>query len=189
MKTSVCLAGAALLALSCSSFAASYDQAPAAAPAPAQAGWYAGVNGGVALIGGDESSWINTGFNAGGQVGYRYNQVRVEAAYNYTNQKVKYTSVKLESSLFMANALYDINLGDSNVVPYIGGGLGMIHQFTNVAGIKADNEFAYQGIAGLDYKINDNVRAGVNYHLIGFKNSGGNYQNLINAEVKYFFNV
>jgi len=81
---------------------------------------------------------------------------------------------------------------DSPWVPYIGGGIGASYTYMNwtrisYGGVSADLSnvdgscwsLAYQGIAGLDYKITDEVSLGLKYIFLGTgnQNFGGNFQN------------
>jgi len=82
---------------------------------------------------------------------------------------------------------------DSPWVPYIGGGIGASYTYMNwtrisYAGVSQDLSnvdgscwsLAYQGIAGLDYKITDEVSLGLKYIFTGTgnQNFGGSFQDL-----------
>ena len=82
---------------------------------------------------------------------------------------------------------------DSPWVPYIGGGIGASYTYMNwtrisYAGVSQDLSnvdgscwsLAYQGIAGLDYKITDEVCLGLKYIFTGTgnQNFGGSFQDL-----------
>jgi len=82
---------------------------------------------------------------------------------------------------------------DSPWVPYIGGGIGASFTYMNwtrvsYGGISGDLSnvdgscwsLAYQGIAGLDYKITDEVSLGLKYIFTGTgnQNFGGSFQDL-----------
>jgi opacity protein-like surface antigen len=81
---------------------------------------------------------------------------------------------------------------DSPWVPYIGGGIGASYTYMNwtrlsYGGISQDISnvdgscwsLAYQGIAGLDYKITDEFSLGLKYIFLGTgnQNFGGSFQN------------
>lgn len=122
-----------------------------ATPAYAQKGGpYIGIIGGLTLLGDTnfegagippdgnvQTSW-NTGFYVGGVSGYRISDyVRLEAELTYRqNELDKLTAsgpgfdsearngdMKLVS--FLGNLWIDVNVGQSPVAPYIGGGLGI----------------------------------------------------------------
>ena len=80
---------------------------------------------------------------------------------------------------------------DSPWVPYIGGGIGASYTYMNwtrlsYGGISQDISnvdgscwsLAYQGIAGLDYKITDEISLGLKYIFLGTgnQNFGGSFQ-------------
>lgn len=195
MKKLAMVATAATLALSASAFAGGPDLQAAPVP-PAQNNWYAGLNGGVAIPAGD-SGLLNTGFDVGGQVGYKMGNIRLEGALSYLRHSVSSSilpagfSADFDALALMANGYYDFDMGNS-FVPYVGAGIGWLHGWANAAfgGATAsavDNEFAYQGIVGIDYKIDPNMTVGVNYHIVSFTNSGGFIDNIINATFNYYF--
>jgi len=88
-------------------------------------------------------------------------------------------------------------------VPYIGGGIGASYTYMNwtrlsYAGVSADLSnvdgscwsLAYQGIAGLDYKITDEISLGLKYIFLGTgnQNFGGSFQN-VDTKGSYSQNV
>jgi opacity protein-like surface antigen len=88
-------------------------------------------------------------------------------------------------------------------VPYIGGGIGASYTYMNwtrlsYAGVSADLSnvdgscwsLAYQGIAGLDYKITDEVSLGLKYIFLGTgnQNFGGSFQD-VDTKGSYSQNV
>lgn len=197
MKKLVLLTAVASVAVAASAFAATNN------------GVYAGVNGGVAIPAGTTaqvdgisgtgfSKLVKTGFDLGGQVGYRFNKnFRAELAASYLRNSLNtfngllQNSSHLNSGLFMANGYYDIDLG-SAVVPFVGAGIGDIYQHGYVNTVignvnKSENDFAYQGIAGVAYNVSQNVSVDVDYHYVGWKNSNGASQNLVNLGLNYYF--
>lgn len=197
MKKLVLLAAAASLGLAVSAVAGNVQVA-------ANSGVYAGVNGGIAIPVGESSGYsdaLNTGWDLGAQLGYRFNKnFRAELAANYLRNNVNtdFTFGAVEDSshvgtgLFMVNGYYDFDFG-SALVPFLGAGVGLIHQageldtvFGDISG--SENSFAYQGIAGLAYKLNQNVSVDVAYHYVGWTNdSYGASQNLVNLGLNYYF--
>jgi opacity protein-like surface antigen len=106
------------------------------------------------------------------------------------------TQVALEGSYYqvplVVNFIFKIPT-DSPWVPYIGGGIGASYTYMNwtqvsYGGISEDLSnvdgscwsLAYQGIAGLDYKITDEVSLGLKYIFTGTgnQNFGGSFQDL-----------
>lgn len=185
MKSMKYVAGAAVLALATSAFAGGPDVQPAPI---SQNGFYFGVLGGVSIISGTGSKTFDTGFNAGANLGYRYDHFRFEGAFTYINHGIAATSANIYMTTVMGNVLYELPFSFSDLVtPYIGAGLGWLHAGSNVA-IGTANEFAYQGIAGLDFAVTDNVSFGINYRILGWTSSNGLFENLIDATLSYRFN-
>jgi opacity protein-like surface antigen len=102
--------------------------------------------------------------------------------------------IDLEGSFYqvplVVNFIFKIPT-DSPWVPYIGGGIGASYTYMNwtrisYAGVSQDLSnvdgscwsLAYQGIAGLDYKITDEVSLGLKYIFTGTgnQNFGGSFQ-------------
>ena len=140
-------------------------------------GPYVGVHGGVAIPGGDFfSDAFNTGPDLGVQVGYRIDNFRIEGAgtYYYNSVSLDGIDAHLNTFTLMLNGYYDFDFG-SIVVPYLGAGIGWAHFSaggSDVAGSPSDNEFAYQGIAGLDFKVAPNMTFGPRYRYVGWTTSG-----------------
>ncbi len=116
---------------------------------------------------------MDTGYAVLGAVGYAYgNGLRVEIEPGYRRNGIDRVSTaagntglsgRLENLSAMLNALYDIDIG-SPLVPYIGAGVGG----SRVSG-KVDGEgeskwkMAYQGIAGVGYALNRDVKLDLSY--------------------------
>ena len=72
----------------------------------------------------------------------------------------------------LVNALYDINTGTA-FTPYVGAGvgLGIVNAKLNAANVSqfngTDTQFAYQGIAGVSYAINQNLALTADYRYLG----------------------
>lgn len=184
------VAGVASLGLAVSAFAGSL--------AANNNGLYAGVNGGAAIPTMNGNTPLNTGFTVGGHVGYRLSNFRFEEAYDYLNNGTKtgtlarYLGVKnVQFGALMTNAYYDFNTG-TNFVPYVGGGIGWMHTWANSSysnvHITSANNFAYQGIAGVDYKLNQNSTVGVNYRYLTTDNNAADAaQNIVGVSYNYYF--
>ena len=117
------------------------------------------------------------------------------------------TQIGLEGSYFqvplVVNFIFKIPT-DSPWVPYIGGGIGASYTYMNwtqlsYGGVSEDYSnvdgscwsLAYQGIAGLDYKITDEISLGLKYIFTGTgnQNFGGSFQDLMNTKGSYSQNV
>jgi len=120
---------------------------------------------------------LGNGFRVEGEVGYRESGVD-----NASTGSASGTAKALD---FMANGLYDFNMGWP-VVPYLGVGAGMAKVTFDSMTIPGstttindtDYTFAYQGLAGVAYAINQNLKLDVGYRYFAttdpiFKNSAG----------------
>ncbi len=160
---------------------------PANSQTPLNVGPYVGVHGGIAILSSD--GW-NVGPDVGGQVGYKIGNVRVEGAFSYYSNSTDFLgdNIVLHMTTLMANGYYDFNFG-SRVIPFVGAGIGWLHAWlSDSVGLVVpdDNEFAYQGIAGLNFQINDRLTFGLSYHYLGWSDGGG-HQNLVEASLNYAF--
>ena len=187
--------------------------------AQAQEGFYVGGFGGANFIQTSKKDDFDlkyrTGYAVGGSVGYKWCQgFRVEAEASYRHNRLKSfeffegddfeEDVKghLSSWSFMANALYDMDLGcwDScsswDIVPYVGFGIGYARQrikFSededsgfNFHEHEAKNGFAWQLIAGLAYEISPCTDIAIEYRF----NKGPEkklYNHTAALAVKYHF--
>ena len=109
------------------------------------------------------------GWAAGGMIGYDFvgPRLEVEGMYRQNNANVNFSGVgggfagfgvNIQQITIMANLLYDFNFG-SPIVPYIGAGAGVAFINASAFGTSSDTtQFAYQGILGLGYRIDDNRR-------------------------------
>lgn len=109
---------------------------------------------------------------------YLTDNVRTEAEFGYhklngdtTSISIGGTTVNVDSSQFdqealsfMGNVYYNFSL-DSKVSPYIGGGIGLVHQQE-----KSLNAFGYQAMVGLDYKVSNNSTVSAGYRYLGTTN-------------------
>jgi outer membrane protein OmpA-like peptidoglycan-associated protein len=112
---------------------------------------------------------LGNGFRVEGEIGYRDSNVK--------NAKSGSASGDISAWDFMGNALYDFNLGWP-VTPYLGAGIGMARVSANNVTVPGstvqvrdtDTEFAYQGIAGVAYAINQNLKLDVGYRYFATTN-------------------
>ena len=160
-----------------------------AAPISDDQGVYVGVHGGAVIPGGDDSDFFENGYNLGAQAGYRFNKnLRAEAAFDYMRNNVKGfpDNTHLNFYTIMANAYYDIQINDSPIVPFIGGGIGYSNTSVSGAGFESgsDSHFAYQGIAGLAYHVTAKLSIDAKYRILGASDASG-HQNIIEAGISY----
>ncbi len=123
---------------------------------------------------------FDAGFLVGGVVGYSFNKVfRVEAEVSYRDNDLDEgtalgISAPIEGDITalagMANVYFDFRPGKS-WRPYFGGGIGVANldlEFDSIAGIPfsfsdSDAVFAYQAMAGVEYKITPRLSLGAEY--------------------------
>ena len=152
---------------------------------------YVGLHGGIVFPSGMMGSGkLNAGPIIGAQAGYHMGNVRVEGALSYYSNSLKGNhSAQLHMTTFMANACYDCNL-NLHFVLFVGVGIGWVHAWkTNVAVIlngPESNEFAYQGIVGVNFPLSSRFIMGVDYRRLGWTDDNGN-QNLIESNLNYLF--
>jgi opacity protein-like surface antigen len=161
----------------------------------------ASVSGfGTGQFSGTDNASFDTGWVAGGFVGYDFVGPRVELEALYRDNKGRasglfpitgvgtlrtHNLVEVQQTSVMANAYYDFFAHDT-FTPYVGVGVGMafinsrVGQFTN----SSDTEFAYQAIIGASYKVTPNLRLNLDGRFYGTTNpSFSNNFTLTNATV------
>ena len=155
------------------------------------------VSGPGFLGNGNANISASTGWTAGGMIGYDFIGPRVELEARFIQNTVNVTfpsgvtgGGNFNQVPIMANLLYDFNAGGV-IVPYIGAGLGVA--FQNLQGGNFSNsgssaQFAYQGIIGLGWNIDQTFRLNLegryfgttqpNYTFSAFNSSAsGNFSN------------
>jgi OOP family OmpA-OmpF porin len=140
-------------------------------------GVYFGVEGGLSwmlnttILG--QSVYPQTGWAAGGKVGYDFLGPRIEVEGLYReNQNGNFfgnraITGRIAQTSIMANFLYDFN-ATGTFVPYIGAGAGVglvdsDYQMNSVT-------FAYQGILGVGYNATPNLRFNLDGRYFGTTN-------------------
>ena len=120
----------------------------------------------------------NTGWAAGGMIGYDFLGPRIEIEGMYRDNKgtgvlpsVPYTfAVDMYQYSVMANVLYDFNAG-GRIVPYIGAGAGVAFiSIDGEDGVASSTQFAYQGIVGVGYNIDSMFRINLEGRYYGTTN-------------------
>jgi OOP family OmpA-OmpF porin len=154
----------------------------AQAQAPAQ-GFYVGAEGGVNwllntnILG--NSITPQTGFAAGGVVGYDFvgPRVELEGVYRNNQHNVSFPGLAISNKIgqlgVLANLLYDFSPG-STITPYVGAGAGVAFVDSNAS--LGSTQFAYQGIVGLGWSVDSNFRINVDgrYYATTNPSVGGN---------------
>lgn len=177
--------------------------------------WYVGLHAAGVVVtdikfagsGLDMDVAFDTGFALGGSVGYAYDfglRIETELTYRVTQAEsfdmggFPFTgSGNIDTLSAMLNGWFDINflsavLGDW--VPYFGVGAGVSHAWTNVGWkgfpiVEAnDMAFAWQGGAGIAYKVSESVFFAVDYRFFrtfeNFEFEDPFYVDPINAKYK-----
>ncbi len=176
----------------------------------AKAGWY--VSGGIGynivddvdVTGG--SFQMDDGYLVQGAVGYdtgditSYGKFRVEAEIGYAendNESVTAGGVTanvggtFEQTFYMANAYVDFIPGGT-LRPYLGVGLGIVDgdQTVTVGGLTASGsgtEFAYRGLAGLSWHLDDNWALDFGYRFTAYDANGDVENHALVSGIRYGF--
>ena len=140
-------------------------------------GFYVGAEGGV--------NWLlnttilgtgvtpQTGWAAGGVIGYDFVGPRVELEGVYRNNQHNggFTGTAIQNQVgqvgVLANLLYDFAPG-STITPYIGAGAGVGFVDSNAS--LGSTQFAYQGIVGLGWNVDTNFRVNLDGRYYGTTN-------------------
>jgi OmpA-OmpF porin, OOP family len=154
--------------------------------------WYFGGEGGWtdlespqkggSSLGVGVSQSFNSGFNAGGRVGYEWGPWRLEEEFRYQQNGIDHacigpfgcaaTSGDRDAYAIMSNLIYDFTFGWP-ITPHVGAGIGAVDlnddwrvpgfgRFAN----SSDWEFGYQAIAGIRYNINPSLFLDLDYRYL-----------------------
>ncbi|MCC8428761.1 OmpA family protein [Reyranella aquatilis] len=155
--------------------------APAALQAQtinAQEGFYIGAGGGAAwFIGSNPNAQSWTGWAVGGKAGYDFVGPRLELEAGYgqipVSANIPGTAIngKVGQLTVMANLLYDF-MPTSVITPYIGAGAGIAFVDSNSS--LGSTQFAYQGMLGVAYNVNEQLRFMVEGRYVGTTNPSVN---------------
>ena len=125
-------------------------------------------------ISGTGNGGFNTGWAAGGMVGYDFLGPRVELEGMYHDNTGSLSinnlgsrGIDLNQTTVMANVLYDFNAGGT-LVPYVGAGAGVA--FLNASlggGSSSSTQFAYQAMIGVGYNIDPMFRINLEGRYFG----------------------
>ena len=160
-------------------------------PAVAQAqspypGVYIGAQGGLNWLLNNNSYIMDTGWAAGGKIGYDFVGPRVEVEGMYHSNTGSgvvafpngWANVRgrVDQVSVMGNLLYDFTAWGP-ITPYIGAGAGIAFVDSTIQGCNlCSTQFAYQGIVGFAYNM-DAFRIGLEGRYYGTTNGGLAYQN------------
>ena len=185
-------------------------------------GWYSSVFGGFTYMPDNISistpglfldrAAYDSGYNAGGRVGFKSNPLRYEAEFTYINARLHdlnvnnisqlYVTGKTSASLAMANVYYDFPDMVPAIQPFLGVGLGYgwLQSTLESSGPNAsiwfnsgtDSVFAWQATGGFTYNFAECFAIDIAYRYVGTGNSdnlGKVFQaNLGTVGVTYRFN-
>jgi len=135
-------------------------------------GFYAGAFGGPGFVHDvDGIEFKSPSWQAGAQVGYKAGPIRVEAEFEYINDKFKEFDIKLQNYLGMLNVYYDLRNDVLPFVPYVGLGAGGIHFRGVIDGqtfiiTDSEDKFAAQGIIGASVPLSDTTSLFLDYRYI-----------------------
>lgn len=130
-----------------------------------------------------------TGYDAGGQFGYKSGPIRYEFEGTYSHSKlnefqfsgVKQTSVTGKSAFgsLLLNVYYDFEDFSMSLAPYLSAGIGysrIINTLNSTAPSvtsfnKSDTVFTYKAQAGLMYNFSENISTDIGYQYLRTKHS------------------
>jgi outer membrane protein OmpA-like peptidoglycan-associated protein len=158
---------------------------------PTWPGFYIGAEGAANWLLNNNSYVMDTGWAAGGKVGYDFvgPRIELEGMYHSNNGTAVvafptgYANIRgrIDQVSVMANALYDFFPG-ATVTPYIGAGLGVAFVDANIQGCSLClTMFAYQGILGVGFNATPALRIGLEGRYYGTTNPGAYTNNNIMA--------
>ena len=168
---------------------------PALAQGGDPRGWYIGIGGGINYMQDSDAQGrvgpaffrldnvnIKRGWVANGYVGYQFGNAKFEIEGAYRDNKIdnalahSFSQNRVHSGAVMANLIWEF-FATSTVTPYIGAGAGAARIWVQH---DKDYEFAFQGIAGINVKLTNNVILGIDYRYFRtvdphLKYSAGSY--------------
>ncbi|SEP33761.1 OmpA family protein [Rhodospirillales bacterium URHD0017] len=145
-------------------------------------GFYIGAEGGLNWLLNNNSYQMDTGWAAGGKLGYDFVGPRVELEGLYHSNTgtgnvlfpggVANVRGRIDQVSVMANLLYDFNIGGP-IVPFIGAGAGIAFVDSTIQGCNmCSTQFAYQGIIGVGWNITEAFRINLDGRYYGTTNPG-----------------
>ena len=149
-------------------------------------GFYIGAEGGANWLLNNNSYQMDTGWAAGGKLGYDFVGPRVELEGLYRSNTgtgnvlfpggVANVRGRIDQVSVMANLLYDF-MPTSAFTPFIGAGAGIAFVDSTIQGCNlCSTQFAYQGIIGVAWNITEAFRLSVDGRYYGTTNPGRLHQ-------------
>jgi opacity protein-like surface antigen len=141
---------------------------------------------------------MDTGFNAGGRVGYKLDDMlpvsgfAVEFDGFYNQSHYTGTPSRMASGSLMGNLVYRFDTGTPFGV-YGGAGIGAVQTSFNGQGFDGSSTvLGWQALGGVDYRISDNTSLFTEYRYqnahavnLGFANHVGNTSNNVSVGLKF----
>jgi outer membrane protein OmpA-like peptidoglycan-associated protein len=160
---------------------------------PTWPGFYIGAEGAANWLLNNNSYQMDTGWAAGGKVGYDFvgPRVELEGMYHRNNGTAVvafptgFANIRgqIEQVSIMANVLYDF-FPAATFTPYIGGGLGVGFVDQNIQGCSLClAQFAYQGMVGVSYAATPALKVNLEARYYGTTNYMAYQNNNIMAVV------
>jgi opacity protein-like surface antigen len=151
-------------------------------PKPTNPGFYLGPEGGLNWLLNNGNYDMDTGFAVGGVIGYDFvgPRVELEGVYRSNNGRgaanfgnvFRNASGSVDQLSTMVNLLYDFIPG-ATLTPYIGAGAGIAFADPGINGCSlCSTQFAYQGIVGVGWNIDQNFRVNLDARYYGTSNAG-----------------
>ncbi|MCF8532487.1 MAG: OmpA family protein [Reyranella sp.] len=154
-------------------------------------GTYIGIEGGGNWLLNSNNYNMDIGYAAGGVVGYDFVGPRVELEGVFRSNNGRGTanfgnvfsnvSGRIEQLSVLANLLYDFAPG-ATITPYVGAGAGIAFADATINGCSlCSTQFAYQGIVGIGWNVDQNFRVNLDGRYYGTTSPGAYQNNNISA--------
>ena len=154
-------------------------------------GTYIGIEGGGNWLLNSNNYNMDIGYAAGGVVGYDFVGPRVELEGVFRSNNGRGTanfgnvfsnvSGRIEQLSVLANLLYDFAPG-ATITPYVGAGAGIAFADAAINGCSlCSTQFAYQGIVGIGWNVDQNFRINLDGRYYGTTSPGAYQNNNISA--------
>lgn len=162
-------------------------------------GWYSSVFGGYAWTPGNinvttlgltrSNSLYQSGFDAGGNFGFKSNPMRYEGEFTFIKGNINHFDVDgirqtgsngyANAALGLANVYYDFPSLVSPIQPFLGAGIGYAWvenklrstgPYGSTSFFTANSAFAYQATGGLTYNFAENYALSLGYRYVATTN-------------------
>ncbi len=160
-------------------------------PGQSNPGFYIGAEGGGNWLMNSNNYNMDIGYAVGGVMGYDFVGPRVELEGVFRSNNGRGTANfgnifsnvngRIEQLSVMANLLYDFVPG-ATVTPYVGAGAGIAFADAAINGCSlCSTQFAYQGIVGLGWNVDQNFRINLDGRYYGTTSPAAYQNNNISA--------